>query len=139
MINNKNLNFKKVSIKPFSAKVTLGLEIGYTEKLIEKSEIIKSLQNYQNQLIKEKNLILSVSLSACDIILSGQIEPHLKLNFINYPKFPIEENVLKIEVENLTKYLMKEFEQNRVVIEYLDETIMLESSELIDPRIKVNE
>lgn len=133
------MNLKKVSIKPFSAKVTLGLEIGYTKKLIEKSEIIKSLQNYQNQLIKQKKIILSVSLSVCDIILSGQVEPHLKLNFINYPKFPLEEEVLKIEIENLTKYLMKEFEQNRVVIEYLDETIMLENSELIDPRIKVNE
>ncbi|WP_299399114.1 hypothetical protein [uncultured Gelidibacter sp.] len=138
-MNNKKLDLEKVSIKSFSAKVTLGLEIGYTKKLIEKSEIIKSLQNYQNQLIKEKNLILSVSLSVCDIILSGQVEPHLKLNFINYPKFPMEEKVLKIEIENLTKYLMKKFEQNRVVIEYLDETIMIENSELIDPRIKVNE
>lgn len=47
--------------------------------------------------------------------------------------------MLKIEIENLTKYLMTEFEQNRVVIEYLDETIMLANSELIDPRIKINE
>lgn len=130
---------KKVSIEPFSAKVTLGLEIGYTNQLIERSEIVKSLQAYQNQLIKDKNLILSVSISVCDIVLSGQVEPHLKLNFINYPKFPMEVKVLKIEIENLTKYLMNEFEQNRVVIEYLDETIMLENSELIDPRIKVNE
>ena len=129
---------KKTSIKPFYAKVTLGLEIGYTKKQIEKSEIIKSLQTYQNQLITEKKVILSVSLSVCDIILSGQVEPHLKLNFINYPKFPLEEKVLKIEIENLTEYLMKEFEQNRVVIEYLNETVMLENSELIDPRIKIN-
>lgn len=135
----KTNQLKKTSIKPFSAKVTIGLEIGYTKKLIDKSEIIKSLQNYQNQLIKDKNLILSASMSVCDIILSGQIEPHLRLNFINYPKFPLEEKVLKIEIDNLTKYLMNEFEQNRVIIEYLDETVMFENSELIDPRIKVNE
>lgn len=133
------MNFNKTSTKAFSAKVTLGLEIGYTKKTIEKSQVVKLLQTYQNQLIKEKNLILSISLSLCEIILSGQVEPHLKLNFINYPKFPLEEKVLKSEIENLTKYLMKKFEQNRVVIEYLDETIMLENSELIDPRIKVNE
>lgn len=132
------MNLKKVSIRPFFAKVTLGLEIGYTNKLIEKVEIIKSLQDYQNQLIKDKNLILSVSLSVCDIVLSGQVESHLKLNFINYPKYPLTEKILKSEIENLTKYLMKKFEQNRVVIEYLDETIMFENSELIDPRIKVN-
>lgn len=132
------MKYKKTSINSFSAKVTLGLEIGYTKKLIEKSRIIKSLQEYQDQLIKEKNIILSVSISTCKIVLSGQVEPHLNLNFINYPKFPLEEKTLKIEIENLTKYLMTKFEQNRVVIEYLDETIMLENSELIDPRIKVN-
>lgn len=132
------MKYKKTSIKSFSAKVTLGLEIGYTKKLIEKSRIIKSIQKYQDQLIKDKNLILSLSISTCEIVLSGQVEPHLKLNFINYPKFPLEEQILKVEIENLTKYLMIEFEQNRVVIEYLDETVMLENTELIDPRIKVN-
>lgn len=80
--------------------------------------------------------MLSVSLSECDVVLSGQVEPHLNLHFINYPKFPLKESALKIEIENLTMYLMKEFEQNRVVIEYLDETVMLENSDSIDPRIK---
>ncbi len=132
------MNFFKKTIKPFSAKVTFGLEKGYTKKLIKKSLVIKSIQKYQDNLIKEKNISLSVSLSECSIILSGQVEPHVNLNFINYPKFPLKEKVLKIEIENMTRSLMKEFEQNRVVIEYLDETIMLENSELIDPRIKVH-
>jgi hypothetical protein len=60
----------------------------------------------------------------------------LKLNFINYPKFPLKETLLKKEIEKITKALMKEFDQNRVVIEYLDETVMLEGSDRIDPRIK---
>lgn len=132
------MNLKKVSIKPFQAKVTIGLEISYTRKLIDKSELVEAIQVYQNQLIKDSNLVLSVSLSQCDIILSGQVESHLNLNFINYPKFPLEEKTLKIEIENLTKHLMERFKQNRVVIEYLDETVMFENSELIDPRIKVN-
>tara|TARA_R110000764_G_scaffold42426_2_gene95565 strand:+ start:5063 stop:5374 length:312 start_codon:yes stop_codon:yes gene_type:complete len=101
------LKLKKLSIKPFSAKVTLGLELGYTKKLIKKSEVIKYLQSYQNELITESDVTLSVSLSECDIVLSGQVEPHLKLNFINYPKFPLEEKILKIEIENLTKSLMQ--------------------------------
>ena len=131
------MNFKKMSIKPFSAKVTIGLEIGYTQKSINKSEIIKFIQDYQNQLQKEKDIILSVSISNCEIVLSGQVEPHLNLNFINYPKFPLKVITLKFEIENITKSLMKKFEQNRVVIEYLDETIMFENSELIDPRILI--
>lgn len=130
------MNLKRTQIKPFSAKVTLGLEIGYTKELIEKSIIINYIQKYQDKLIKEKNIFLSISLSECSIILNGQEESHLNLNFINYPKFPLDEIVLKTEIENLTKSLMSKFEQNRVVIEYLDETVMIEKSNKIDPRIK---
>jgi hypothetical protein len=68
--------------------------------------------------------------------MSGQIEPHIILNFINYPKFPVKIEILKKEVEELTKQLMIEFKQNRTIIEYLDETLMLEQTEDIDPRIK---
>ena len=130
------MNLKRTSINPFSAQITLGLEKEYTKELIEKSAIIKFLQDYQNQLINKKNIFLSASLSECDIVLSGQVEPHLKLSFINYPKFPIEESILKIEIENMTKSLMKYFSQNRVVIEYLTETVMFENSDNIDPRIE---
>ena len=132
------MDIKKQSIDPFSATVTIGLELGYTAEPIEKAKIIECIQDYQNELIQEKDLVLSVSLSECTIVLSGQVEPHLKLSFINYPKFPLEEHILKTEIENLTKKLMDEFQQNRVVIEYLDETILLENSALIDPRIQRN-
>lgn len=132
------MNFKKTTSKPFSAKVTFGLELGYTNKIIDKSKVIAYLQDCQNQLIKEENIVLSVSLTECNIVLSGQVEPHLQLNFINYPKFTLQENILKKEIENLTKSLMEKFQQNRVVIEYLNETVMFEHSELIDPRIKKN-
>lgn len=130
------MKYNKTTISPFLAKVTLGLELAYTKKLIDKSEIVNYLQEYQNHLINEKELFLSVSISECTIVLSGQIEPHLKLNFINYPKFPLQESILKNEIEKLTKCLMEKFEQNRVIIEYLDETVMFENSKLIDPRIK---
>ncbi len=74
---------KRVSIKPFSAKITLGLEKGYSKESIDKSLVIKFIQNYQDQLVNDKGLLLSISLSECTIILSGQEEPHLNLNFIN--------------------------------------------------------
>lgn len=132
------MNIQKSQTKPFFAKVTIGLEKGYTGNRIEKSSVIKFIKNYQDHLIKDKNVMLSVSLSECTIIFSGQEEPHLNLNFINYPKFPLEETVLKSEIEIMTKSLMSEFKQNRVVIEYIDETIMFEKSFEIDSRIKLN-
>jgi hypothetical protein len=126
----------KKTVKPFSAKVTLGLELGYTGELIEKTEIIQHIQKIQNNLIKNKDIFLSVSISESNIVMSGQIEPHVTLSFINYPKFPLKVEILKKEIEELTKQLMNKFKQNRTIIEYLDETVMLEQREEIDPRIK---
>ena len=126
----------KKTIKSFSAKVTIGLELGYTGELIEKTKIIKHIQKIQNELIKKKDIFLSVSISECNIVMSGQIEPHLILSFINYPKFPLKIETLKKEIEQLTKQLMNKFKQNRTIIEYFDETVMLEQQGKIDPRIK---
>ena len=126
----------KKSIAPFSATVTVGLEYGYDKLEINKSEIIGFIQEYQNKLIEEKRIHLSCSVTECSIVLSGQFEPHLKLGFINYPKFPLEHDILKTEIEELTEKLMEEFHQNRIVIEYLDETVMLEINiDKIDGRI----
>ena len=132
------MSISKTKIKPFSAKVTLGLELGYTEELIERSSVINFIQKIQEALIQDKNIHLSVSISDSTIVMSGQIEPHMVLNFINYPKFPLEVDILRHEIEELTKKLMHEFKQNRTIIEYLDETIMLEKEKHIDPRIKNN-
>lgn len=128
----------RVGAKPFKAIITIGLFIGYTDKQISKSEIVQVAQTYQNQLIKNKNIHLSVAMSKCDIVLSGQVEPHLQLSIISYPKFPLDTAILKKEVENYTTFLMDKFEENRIVIEFLnDETVMLEKSSLINPNIKV--
>lgn len=126
---------ERITIKPFSAVLTIGLELGYEKVKIAESEMIAYLQSYQDTLIKNKQIYLSASIANCTIVLSGQIEPHLKISFINYPKFELSPTVLKHEIEELSKQLMLTFKQNRVVIEYLDETIMLEKSAEVDPRI----
>ena len=125
----------RIASKPFFATINFGLQIGYTDKVIDKTKVIEYLQKYQNQLIKQKKLYLSLAIAECEIVMSGQVEPHLKLSLINYPKFPLEQKVLKNEIETLTKYLMGEFDQNRIVIEYFNETVMFENSDEIDPRI----
>ena len=127
---------KRKSIPPFYGILTIGLEIGYEKVKLDETEIITFIQAYQDALIKSKQIYLSASISNCTIVLSGQVEPHLKISFINYPKFELPLAVLKFEIEELSKQLLLAFKQNRVVIEYLDEVIMLENSEEIDPRIQ---
>jgi len=76
--------------------------------------------------------------SECSIVLSGQKEPHLKLEFINYPKFPLTTKVFKKEIVDLGAYLLDKMQQNRTVVVFTDETIMLELDEAIDTRIKTH-
>ena len=59
----------------------------------------------------------------------------LKLEFINYPKFPLEIEAFKEEIIKLGSHLLNKMRQNRTVIVFPDETIMLEIDEAIDPRI----
>lgn len=124
-----------ISVPTFTADVVIGLQKGYSQELYNKDDLIKALQAYQKVLIEKQKIYLSANISDCQIVLSGQVEPHLKLSFINYPKFPLDEETFKKEVEALTVYLMKEFLQNRIVIIYHDETKMIEIDPQIDPRI----
>lgn len=126
---------ERKSIQPFYGIITLGLEKGYEKVKIEESDVVQCIQEHQDNLITNKKIYLSASISNCSIVLSGQIEPHLSIRFINYPKFELEPPVLKLEIEELAKKLMTTFQQNRIVIEYMDELIMLEESSEIDPRI----
>jgi hypothetical protein len=127
---------KRKSIPPFYGVLTIGLETGYEKVKIDETEIITFIQAYQDELINNKQIYLSASIANCTIVLSGQVEPHLTISFINYPKFELPPAVLKFEIEELSKQLLLAFKQNRVVIEYLDEVIMLENSDEIDPRIQ---
>jgi hypothetical protein len=125
-----------VKVDPFFARITLGAHVGYTDKMISELEMISFIQNYQDMLIEKKNMYLSVSLSHCKIILSGQVEPHFQLSFINYPRFSVGVKKLKREIICLTQALLEEFSQNRIVTEFPDKTIMFERSENVDPRVK---
>ena len=131
------MKIKETKIKTFQASIFIGLEYGYTQKQIDENLVIESLSELQKQLSAEKNIFLSASISKTVIVLNNQKEPHLKINFINYPKFPLDENIFKDEVLIIGKELMKQFEQNRILIIYTDETVMLEQSEEIDPRILI--
>lgn len=131
------MEIKETKIKTFQASIFIGLEFGYTQKQINENLVIESISELQKQLSAEKNIFLSASISKTVIVLNNQKEPHLKINFINYPKFPLDENIFKDEVLIIGKELMKQFEQNRILIIYTDETVMFEQSEEIDPRILI--
>lgn len=127
---------KKVYIDHFKSEITIGLEEGYTQKPIDKSEVIAFLQQFQDNLIEKGDIYLSAKVTDCDIVMSGQVEPHLTISIINHPKYPMTIDKLKGIVGHLAVDLMERFKQNRIVVMHSDETVMFENSDQIDGRIK---
>ena len=126
---------KHQTVPYLTASITLGKDIQYSDEHYSIEELYATLQVYQNKRIIESKIYLSAFVYQGDIVMSGQIEPHFKIKFINYPKFPLSASVFKEEIILLTKHLMKVFNQNRVVIIFNDELLMLEETNEIDPRI----
>lgn len=127
----------QIKSKTFLSSITVGLYKGYTNELISwqtlKSEITKV-----QQLVKDKfNIVLSAKIYQCEIVCLGQEEPSATIEFIQYPKFQIAEEQLKNAILYFTEQLQTTLEQNRVVIVFNDETIMLEQTDKIDPAIKL--
>lgn len=111
-----------ISKPTYTATITIGSQIGYTTESYSKETLIQHLQEFQKKQIKERNIYLSAYISEGTIVMNGQIEPHFKLDCINYPKFPLDEITFKREIKFLTTFLMNELEQNRIVLVYHNET-----------------
>lgn len=123
--------------KTFTASITIGLKRMYSKINITELEFKKALLDAQKKIKKEYKIELSAKVSSCEILFLGQDEPSTELEFIQYPKFPQKESALKNVIVELTKIMMLKLEQNRVVIVFTDETIMLEQSDAIDPTIQL--
>ena len=123
--------------KTFTAQATFGLQKGYSSELITLTEFKNVLSISQQKTKEQFSVMLSTKMTLCEIVFLGQEEPSVTLDFIQYPKFPIEEEKLKQAILFLVEQLMLTLEQNRVVIIFPTETVMLEQYNEIDPRIQL--
>ncbi|NRT12143.1 hypothetical protein [Flavobacterium sp. 14A] len=121
----------------FTATATVGLYKSYSKELISINTFKKALCKAQEEIKKEFNVALSTKMTLCQIIFLGQEEPSVSLDFIQYPKFPKDEVVLQEAIMQLVQLLMESLDQNRIVIVFQNETICLEKSEEIDPKIQL--
>lgn len=128
---------KLIKCKTFTAQATIGLNKGYSNVLISQQTVKQELFSAQETIKKEYSVVLSTKIRTCEIVFLGQEEPSIELEFIQYPKFLNEESLLKKAIVKLTELMMIALHQNRVVIVFNDETIMLEQSEEIDPSIQL--
>lgn len=126
---------KIVICKTFKAEATVGLYKNYTAELITMEEFNEALLVAQQVIKQDLNILLSIKTTMCQIQFLGQIEPSIELQFIQYPKFIVDELGLKNAIVEFVKSLMIKLEQNRIVIVFADETVMVEQTADIDPKI----
>ena len=115
----------------------MGLHRRYSDEAQTIEDVSKALSSIQKELQDLKEIHLSAKLTPCRIVFSGQNEPSVSISFINYPKFPLPEKDFLEGVEFIGVRLMQELDQNRIVIEFPDRTIMFEDTDGIDPRISL--
>lgn len=119
----------------FRITYNIGLNKGYSDEAWSQEELKSKLSKAQHKLKDNHNILLSAKVTLCDIVFLGQDEPSVTLSFINYPKFPVTEDSFKKGVSFIAEELMIELKQNRIVIVFDDETLMLEKSDEIDKNI----
>lgn len=127
----------EIKLETYTAKLNIGLQKNYYNTYYAKSDYIQFLQEYQTKLITEKGIHLSAAVQEFELVYGNLVEKHLVLNFVNYPKFPLEINIFKKNINLLGKKMMEQFNQNRIMIEYPDETIVFEIDPKIDPKISL--
>ena len=127
---------KSIIAKTFTAQATIGLYKGYSNELISIIDFKKALSKAQQQIKKKYDVALSIKLTLCEIVFLGQEEPSVSLDFIQYPKFPTEEVLLQKAIIHLVQLLMENLDQNRAIIVFREETICLEKTNEIDPKIQ---
>ena len=125
-----------ITSKTFTATATIGLYKAYSNEVISLIDFKKELYRAQEEIKKEFDVALSTKITICEIVFLGQDEPSVTLDFIQYPKFPTEELLLQKAIIQLVKLLMERLDQNRTVIVFQAETLCLEKSKGIDPKIQ---
>ena len=130
---------RKLSSKiVLNAAITFGLNKGYSSEAWTLNALKDKLALAQNDLKNTHGILLSAKVTPCYIVFMGQDEASVTISFINYPKFPIDEETFKLGVSFIAETLMYTLEQHRIVIEWADETTMLEINNILDPKIELN-
>ena len=120
----------------FHASAVFGLQKGYSSDMLTMEEFREAVGQAQLKLKKETGILLSTKLTPCEIIFLGQEEPSVTMEFINYPKFPQKEKELRKGILLMAETMMERLQQNRVVVIFPNQTVMLEQTDDIDPRIQ---
>lgn len=114
---------KKVTT--FTAQIYVGLKNTYTGEVLGENLLWDVCQKYCDE------VGFCVTFTKTNYIYSNGNEPGVIVGIINYPRFPTTPLFIKERALILAKLLQKEAKQHKVSVVFPDETIMIESEDIV--------
>lgn len=105
----------------FNVQIWCGLKAGYNGYVYAASDAEEICKKFVDEIGQ------CVSITKTNFVYTNGAEPGFVVGFINYPRFPMEEEEIKTRAIDLAKLLMIKFKQNRVTITTPHESIMIEN------------
>lgn len=109
-------------LKSYNVQIWIGLKKTYLEEGIYNISLVKSICQRHVDKIGD-----CVTIIPTDFIYTNGNEKGVVIGFIQYPRFPREEETIKNNAIKLAKELMIALNQFRVTITTPNESIMLEN------------
>lgn len=123
-----------MSKNKYTGTINIGLQKGYTGEYYTKAEYVAYIQNWQLERSADHQLMFSPGIYEFDFVCGNLTEKHLAIRFINYPGSVVKKKHFRETVTALAGLLAKTFSQNRILIEYSDQNILLESTDEYDKK-----
>jgi len=109
--------------KTWKAQIYCGLRKGYSDEILTVDRVYRTIQKYVDE------IGWCVTVTPTKFIYKQGHEPGVIIEAVQYPRFPISEEKLRVRVIKLAEILLDKMEQNRLSICFPEQTIMLENDD----------
>jgi len=111
-------------VEAFEVKLWVGLREQYTDVIRSVDDVREICQNFSDAHGD------CMTITSTEFIYKDGNEPGVIIGWINYPRFPRENNEIMNNALIIGNKLLKELKQNRVTITTPENSIMLENENL---------
>jgi hypothetical protein len=119
---NEEIGFNECST--YEVKIYCGRRVGYTDEIVPMSDVERICDEFVNRVRS------CVTITETQFRYVGGSEPGVVVGFINYPRFPQPQDVIRSNAHELAQLLMIGLRQFRISIVSHSSTTMLTNKKL---------
>lgn len=111
----------------YPVRLLIGERYQYTERTYSRAELLDALQRFFALNPDDR---LSVRVSDLTFVAPGYVENGYEIVASNYPRYPLEPDVILARMRRLARYLLQEMNQERVSLETPIEVVVTEKADV---------